>query len=135
MSKEDHVVYSCRQYDIILKSAMLLHFSRAFFMSVPLPNSKWRWSLWNDLVAEASSPFTLLRQVLSRVMLSTNFSLILVAPLLPQKKWFADMLALLVEEPLMLLLLWNPIVQPHIRKFHSHGDAASSLRLSRSSDG
>ena len=60
----------------------------------------------------ASPPFTLLRNVLLRVMLSTGLSMILVGPLWPQKDWFADLMALLVE--------------PHIRKFHRPVDASTS---------
>ena len=53
-----------------------------------------------------------------RVMPSTNLSLVLVAPLWPQKEWCADLLAFLVEEPLKLPLLWKLLFQPHVRKFH-----------------
>ena len=53
-----------------------------------------------------------------RVMLSIRFSIVLVTLLGPQKEWFIDLLALLVEEPLELLLLLNMLVQPHVRKFH-----------------
>ena len=73
---------------------------------------------WNDLSAYVFSPFTLLRKIMSRVLLSTNLSLALVTPLWPQEECFADLLALLVEEPFELPLLWNHLVQPHIRKFH-----------------
>ena len=44
--------------------------------------------------------FAVLRQVLSRVPLSTGLALVMVAPLWPQKEWFADILFLLVDEPL-----------------------------------
>ena len=64
------------------------------------------------------SPFALLSQVLLKVMLSTNLSLILLAPLGPQKEWFGGLLAVLVEEFVEHPLLWNLVVQPHIRKFH-----------------
>ena len=57
---------------------------------------------WDHLSACAFPPFALLRQVLSRVLLSTGLSLILVAPLWPQKKWLMDLLSLLVDEPLEL---------------------------------
>ena len=43
---------------------------------------------------------SLLRQVLLRVLLSTGLLLVLVAPLWPQKEWFADLLSLLVDKPL-----------------------------------
>ena len=73
---------------------------------------------WANLSAYAFFPFALLRQVLSRVMLSTNLSLILVAPRCPQKEWSADLLDLLVEEPLEVILPWNLMVLLHVRKFH-----------------
>ena len=60
---------------------------------------------WNDLSAYVFSPFTLLRKIMSRVLLSTNLSLALVTPLWPQEECFADLLALLVEEPFELPLL------------------------------
>ena len=40
----------------------------------------------------------------------------LVAPLWPQKWWFADLLALQVEEFLELPMLWNLLVQPPYEK-------------------
>ena len=57
----------------------------------------------------------------------TNLSLILVAPLWPQKKQFADLPALLVAEPLELSLLWNLLVQPHQKVPQRSGDAATLL--------
>ena len=54
---------------------------------------------WDNLNIYTFPLFGLLRQVLSRVMLSCNLSMILVAPFGPQKEWFAN---LMVEEPLKL---------------------------------
>ena len=68
---------------------------------------------WNDLNVYASLPFTLLRQVLSRVMPPWNLSKILVSPLCLQKKGFTDILSLLVEESLRLPMPRNLLVQPH----------------------
>ena len=68
--------------------------------------------------AYAFLPFALLKQALSRVLLSTGLSLVLVASLWPQKEWFTDLLSLLVDEPLELLQVWNLLVQPQVRKFH-----------------
>ena len=73
----------------------------------------------------AFPPFALFRQVLSRVLFSQNFSMVLVAPLLSQKEWFLDLQVLLVEEPFKLIL-WNLLIQPHIRKLHWHGVAAAT---------
>ena len=50
---------------------------------------------WDDLNVYALPPFTLLRQILLRVLISWNFSMILIAPLWPQKEWFAYHLSLL----------------------------------------
>ena len=59
-------------------------------------------------------------------MLSRNLSMILVAPQWPQKEWFSDLLALMVEVPLELSMLGNLLMQPHIGKFHKVGVTASS---------
>ena len=64
------------------------------------------------------SSICFLWRVLLRVMLSTNLSMILVAPICLQKDWFLDMRAPLVEDPLELSVLWNHLVHPHVRKFH-----------------
>ena len=71
-----------------------------------------------DHLSTSFPPFALLRQVLSRVRLSAGLSLVLVAPLWPQKEWFTDLLSLLISEPLKLLQVWNLLVQPHVQKFH-----------------
>ena len=67
---------------------------------------------WDDLSVCAIHPFTLLRQVVLRVMLSCSLFI------LATKEWFTDLLTLLVEEPLELHMLWVLLVQPHVRKFH-----------------
>ena len=56
---------------------------------------------WDHLSAYAFLPFSLLRQVLSRMRLSAGLS-VLVRSLWPQKQWFADLLSLLVDEPVTL---------------------------------
>ena len=53
---------------------------------------------WTDLSAFTLPLFDILRQVLSRVMLSADLFLILIAPLWPQNEWFTDLLAPLIEE-------------------------------------
>ena len=73
---------------------------------------------WAHLSTYAFPPFVLIRQVLSRVLLSIGLSLILLALCWPQKEWFADLLSLLVDEPFKLLQVWNLLVQPHVREFH-----------------
>ena len=41
-----------------------------------------------------------------------------ISLLSPQKEWFANLLAFLVEESLKLFLLWSLLIQLHITKFH-----------------
>ena len=66
---------------------------------------------WDHLYAQ-------LRRVISQVLELEGLSLVLIAPLWPQKEWFADLLALLVVEPLELPRVWNLLVQPHVRKYY-----------------
>ena len=70
------------------------------------------FNIHGTISALAFLPFVLLGQILSRVILLTDLSLVLVASLWHQKVWFANLRAHWVEEPLELL------VQLHIRKFH-----------------
>ena len=71
------------------------------YMSPVLDPMSWEQDAFQQSQFLRVSLFALLRQVLLRVMLSTNLSLVLVAPLWPQKEWFAD----LGEGPLKLPLL------------------------------
>ena len=52
---------------------------------------------WDDLTVYAFPPFTLLRQILLSVLISWKLSIILVAPLWPQKEWFANIISLLLD--------------------------------------
>ena len=73
---------------------------------------------WDHLSAYAVPLFALLQQVLLRVRLSTGLLSVLVAPLWPQKEWFACLLSMLIDEPFELPQVWNLLVQPHMRMFH-----------------
>ena len=73
---------------------------------------------WNHLSTYAFPRFTFIRQVLSRALLSTGLSFVLVAPCWPRKEWFANLLSLLVDKSLELLFVWDHLVQPHVLKFH-----------------
>ena len=57
----------------------------------------------------------MLWQVLLQVLLLENLSMILVAPLCSQKEWYPD---LLMEEPLELPMLWNLLVNLHVKRNH-----------------
>ena len=52
--------------------------------------------------AHAFPPFSVIRQVINKVIPSHNLDLNLVAPLWHQKEWLPDLLELLVEPPLQL---------------------------------
>ena len=69
--------------------------------------------VWAELSMNAFPPFSLLQQILSKLLLSRNLSVTLVTPLWPQKEWYPDLLALLVREPVELHMLWNLLVQLH----------------------
>ena len=45
--------------------------------------------------------------------------MILVSPLGPEKEWFGDLLVFLLEEAFALPVLWNLLVWPYFRKFHT----------------
>ena len=80
-----------------------------------------------DCCANAFPLFVLLRQVLSRIMILANLSVVLVSSCWPQKEWFMDILAFLVEEPLELLLLGNLLVKLACQEVSQRsGDAAIS---------
>ena len=64
---------------------------------------------------------SLLRSSLSGVVesyLSTRVSLVVVTLCLPQKDWYADLLTLLVTEPLKLPMPWNLLIHPDRQMFH-----------------
>ena len=71
-------------------------------------------NLLNNLDAYFFPPFTLIQQILSRVILLTNLSTILVAPLWPQRNG-SQMFWLLWWKGPLSSVLWNLLVQP---KFH-----------------
>ena len=73
---------------------------------------------WNDLDVYAFPPFHLVERVMARVREAPNLSMTLVAPLWPEKGWFADLLLLLTQPPLALPL-WDQLLrQPHFNWLH-----------------
>ena len=60
---------------------------------------------WDDLDLYAFPPFALVGRVIARVQQSSRVAMTLVAPLWPEKEWFADLLLLLTQQPLVLPLL------------------------------
>ena len=75
---------------------------------------------WDHLQAYAFPPFSLLQRVLNKVRSSHNLELTLVAPFWPLRPWFADLLDLLVEVPVLLPLRRDLLRQPHFHQFHGN---------------
>ena len=69
-------------------------------------------------------------RVITRVQESSRVAMTLVAPLWPEKEWFADLLLLLTQPPLALPC-WDKLLrQPHCSLFHqgfTRGDSQATL--------
>ena len=78
---------------------------------------------WDNLDTYAFPPFPLVGRVVARVRETPNLSMTLVAPLWPEKEWFADLLLLLTQPPLALPWWGRLLRQPHFKCFHQgvHG--------------
>ena len=73
---------------------------------------------WDDLDLYAFPPFALVGRVIALVQESSQVAMTLVAPLWPEKEWFADLLLLLTQPPLALPC-WDKLLrQPHCSLFH-----------------
>ena len=73
---------------------------------------------WDDLDLYVFPPFALVGRVIARVQQSSRVAMTLVAPLWPEKEWFADLLLLLTQPPLALPC-WDKLLrQPHCSLFH-----------------
>ena len=82
---------------------------------------------WKNLDVYAFPPFHLVKRVVARVRETPNLSMTLIAPLWPEKSWFADLLLLLTLPP------WDRLLrQPHFHRFHGgvHALNLHSWRLS-----
>ena len=73
---------------------------------------------WNNLDTYALPPFQLVKRVVARVRETPNLLMTLVAPLWPEKAWFAELLLLLTQPPLALPLWDRLLRQPHFHRFH-----------------
>ena len=95
---------------------------------------------WDDLDLHAFPPFPLVGRVIARVRESSRVAMTLVAPLWPEKEWFADLLLLLAQQstsaaPLQSLPPRRPCAEPslvatlqsHFRKSGFSGRAARVL--------
>ena len=73
---------------------------------------------WDDLDVYAFPPFPLIGRVIARVRESSRLAMTLVAPLWPEKEWFADLLLLLTQPPLAFPWWYSLLRQPHCNLFH-----------------
>ena len=73
---------------------------------------------WDDLDLYSFPPFPLVGRVIARVRESLRVAMTLVAPLWPEKEWFADLLLLLTQPPLALSWWDSLFRQPHCNLFH-----------------
>ena len=73
---------------------------------------------WDNLDPYAFPPFPLVGRVIARVRESSQVAMTLVAPLWPEKEWFADLLLLLTQPPLALPWWDSLLRQPHCNLFH-----------------
>ena len=67
---------------------------------------------WDHLQAYAFPPFGLIPRLLSKVRLSRDLEVTLVALFWPLKPWFPDHLELLVEVPFLLPMRRDLLKQP-----------------------
>ena len=73
---------------------------------------------WDGLDLYAFPPFPLVSRVIARVKESSRIAMTLVAPLWPEKEWFADLLLILAQPPLALPWWDSLLQQPHCNLFH-----------------
>ena len=74
---------------------------------------------WDNLDLYAFPLFPLVGQVVAQVRETPNLSMTLVAPLWPEKEWFADLLLLLTQS-LVELPWWDQLLrQPYFNRFRN----------------
>ena len=73
---------------------------------------------WKGMYAYAFPPFVMLGRVLEKVLKDHPCEMILVAPKWPNQSWYARLLELLVDFPLVLPLREDLLFQPHNHQRH-----------------
>ena len=92
---------------------------------------------WDDLDVYAFPPIPLIGRVIARVRESSRLVMTLVAPLWPEKEWFADLLLLLTQPPLALPWWESLLRRLHCNLFHQgvHALNLHAWRLSSVTSG
>ena len=75
---------------------------------------------WSNMDGYAFPPFAMIRSVLNKVMESNNCKIILIAPWWPQREWFPDLQRLAVEQPILLPLRPDLLLQPLVKARHQN---------------
>ena len=75
---------------------------------------------WSNADLYAFPPFAILRKVINKFRNSPNSRMTLIAPWWPQREWFPDLIALVVEEPRQLPLRQDLLTQPLGRALHQN---------------
>ena len=81
---------------------------------------------WNGWQAYAFPPWSQIPAVIKTLRLSSGVLLTIIAPYLPQRPWFPELLDLVVDGPVPLPLSRDLLRQPH---FHRHHLGVSGLSL------
>ena len=68
---------------------------------------------WKAMYAYAFPPFVMLGRVLEKILTDHPSELILIAPKWPNQSWYARLLEMLVDFPLVLPLRKDLLTQPH----------------------
>ena len=84
---------------------------------------------WDDLDLYTFPPLLLVGRVIARVRESSWVAMTLVAPLWPEKEWFADLMLLLTQPPLTLPWWDSLLRQPHCNLFHQGVHSAEPSRM------
>ena len=112
-----------------LFASSLNHRCGVYFAPVPDPMATGTDAMlqsWDFIQGYVFPPFAMIPQVLHKLKDSKEAVITLIAPFWLQRKWFPDLMELLLEPPLPLPERWDLLRQPHVLKFHQR---LSMLRL------
>ena len=84
---------------------------------------------WDDLDLYSFPPFALVGRVIARVQQSSRVAMTLVAPLWPEKEWFADLLLLLTQPPPASALLGQAASATPLQSVPSRRPLAEASRV------
>ena len=85
--------------------------------------------VWKGMESYAFPPLTVIFQVLQKLCQSLNCQLTLLAPVWPQRPWFADLLELLLDVPMILPMWVDLLRQPHLNRLHKNLSPAVAEQL------